>query len=77
MRTALEDLVQRADPGLQLPASRMAQTGQRLRQHIAVLKRVAARTTGVRKVLQKAGRRAVNGTIPLQKRTGHRTGPQT
>jgi len=76
MRTTSKFVIQRADPGLQFSAGSRTDSGQRLRQHIAVLERVAARASGVHGVLQKASRRPVNGTFPLRQGVGNRARPQ-
>ncbi|WP_319462529.1 hypothetical protein [Micromonospora sp. RTP1Z1] len=76
MRTALEDVIQRAHLGLQLAAGLWGERRQRLRQHVTVLQRIAAGTPGVNWVLQKTGDRLVNGKFPLHQSAGHRARPQ-
>ena len=76
MSAALEKFIERADLGLQLPAGWWAEPGKRLRQHISVLKRIATRTPGEDRVLQKVGGRPVNGTLPLRQSVSNCAGPQ-
>jgi hypothetical protein len=51
---ALEQFIERLDLCLYLAAGFGTETGERLREHIAVLERIATRAPGVHRVLQKA-----------------------